>query len=103
MLIELGFEDRDDAFAMRGADGERPATSSLEAIFSVSFGQIQQPQARAVALLGVGPVSSCHCTTARVPAPMFWPQLKSRPGVHFMCLRCALGMCSGSIVCLTFW
>ena len=56
MLIELGFEDRDDAFAMRGADGECPATGGLEAILSVSFGQIEQPEARPVALLGVGPV-----------------------------------------------
>jgi hypothetical protein len=50
---------------MRCTDGERPATGGLEAIFSVSFGQIQQPQARPVALLGVGPVlelpTSCVC------------------------------------------
>jgi len=28
-----------------------------------------------------------------VPAPMFCPQFKSRPGVHFLRLRRALGMC----------
>src|SRR5579863_9754036 len=56
MLIELGFEDRDDAFAMRRAEGECPATGGLEAIFSVSFRQIEQPEARAVTLLGVGSV-----------------------------------------------
>jgi transposase len=45
-----------------------------------------------------GRLSNCHCTTARVPGPIFCPQFKSRPGVHFRCFWCDFGMCSGSVV-----
>ena len=37
MLIELGFEDRDDAFAMRGADRERAAARRLQSILAVGL------------------------------------------------------------------
>jgi hypothetical protein len=56
MLIELGFQDRDDAFAMRRADDERAAARRLQTLFALGLGQVQQPQARSVTLLGVGPV-----------------------------------------------
>ena len=56
MLIELGFEDRDDAFAMRGPDSERAAARRLQTLLAVGLRQVQQPQARSVALLGMGPI-----------------------------------------------
>ncbi len=56
MLVELRFEDCDDAFAMGRTDGQRPATGGLQAIFTVGFAQIQQPQAGSVTLLRMRPV-----------------------------------------------
>jgi hypothetical protein len=41
---------------MRRTDRKRPATGSLQAIFAVGFGQIQQPKAGSVALLRMRPV-----------------------------------------------
>jgi hypothetical protein len=38
------------------ADGECPAARRLQPLLAVDLGQVQQPQAGAIALLGVGPV-----------------------------------------------
>src|SRR6185437_3028189 len=56
VLIELGLEDRLDALARRGAEGQRPAAGGLQALLAVGLGEVQQAQARAVALLGMRPV-----------------------------------------------
>ena len=71
------------------ADGERPAAGRLQALLAVGLGQIQQPQARAVALLGVRAVLELPLHDgARAGADVLAPvQQPSRRPLHVLAVR----------------
>ena len=50
-LVEFGNEDHLDPLTRGTADGERTAACTLQTLIAIGFGQTEQPQTRAIALL----------------------------------------------------
>ena len=80
--VEAMFEDRVDMPVGARADGDGAGTRGLEAGVAVAFGEAQDAQARAVALLGVRPVGRMASTRAAVCGPMVRAQVMKRDGDH---------------------
>ena len=65
VLVELGLEDRLDALAGGRADRQRPAAGGLQPGLAIVAGEVEQPQAGAVALLGMRAVLQLPAHHAR--------------------------------------
>src|SRR5271168_5238382 len=88
-LVEAGLEDRSDRPIARCANADPTATCGFEALRPIGLLHPQNAETGSEALLGMG----------LCPHDRLAQRDRGRAGVQKAYRRCALGMCSGIVVC----
>ena len=96
--VQAVFENRLDVAIRPRAGGDRAGAGGVEPLGAVLLRQAEDAQARAIALLGMGPALEKGLDERFGVAPMVAPQPIKREGLHSRCARCAFGMWSGMVV-----
>ncbi len=99
-LVETGLEDGGNRAIAGRTDDDATAAGGLEADRTIGAGEREDAEARRKPCSGCGLARMIACDSAAVEGPIFLAASSMRSGVQKAYRRCALGMCSGMVVCV---